>query len=64
MSSIRLEYLIVSASSAEHLARLVDGAIREGWEPQGGAAVDLCSQHYRFMQAMIRYTLPVCQDDK
>lgn len=52
-----VEYKIVVAANnwlkqdASSIAKLVEAAIREGWQPLGG----LCSQEHLLFQAMVKY---------
>jgi hypothetical protein len=47
-----MEYQIVGASETKYLADIVRRLIGEGWEPQGGIAVD--TEEGMIYQAMIR----------
>jgi len=60
------EYRILSATSLEDLQEVVQKAIIDGWQPQGGVALALASSQYAvgklFAQAIVRSWPPGCPD--
>ena len=49
-----IEYVVVEASTAEELQRLIKNALLQGWSLQGGVSVG-CSQGWRtYVQAVTK----------
>jgi hypothetical protein len=50
------EYRVLFGEDGDDLGREVTAAMREGWRPSGGVAIDGGERYTYFYQAMIRET--------